>query len=292
MKIVFFGTSDYVLPVLETLLKNFDLRLVVTRPDKPVGRKQILTPSAVKTWAQKNNLAFATPATMKKETLDRANLLDIFKDIQPDLSVVADYGLIIPEEIFNFPKLGTLNIHFSLLPDLRGPSPIQTALLRGNKITGITVFKLESPKELKIKMDAGPIVWQKEYPISENDTAETLYSRLFQEAAKELPGILRDYSLHPNQYPLIFQDHSKATYTKMLSREDGFVPWPQLLNSKDSLTVYNRFRAMFPWPGLWSLRPAQDKPQRMKILKCHLKENELILDEVQFEGKKPQRFIP
>src|SRR3989344_5076200 len=142
MTVIFFGTSNYCLPVLDALKQNFDLKMVVTRPDKPVGRKKILTPSATKLWAQKNNIPVATSLT----NLEMTDL---------DLGIVADFGSIIPGEIFNKPKLGTFNIHFSKLPDLRGASPIQSTLLRGDTTAWVTIFKLEAT------LDTGPFLWQK-----------------------------------------------------------------------------------------------------------------------------------
>lgn len=254
MHVVFFGSSAYCLPVLESLRRNFDLISVVTREDKPAGRKQILTPSPVKVWAQEHEIPLGY--------------------LNADLAIVADYGQIIPEKILNKPKLGTFNIHFSKLPEFRGASPVQATLLKGDKTAWITIFKLEKT------LDTGPILWQKEYPVMPDDTAGSLYARLFEEVAKELPGVMSRIG-HTNLIP---QDHSKATYTKLLTKQDGFVEWKDL----EKPETYNRFRAMTPWPGLWTLRQAQGKLQRMKILKCHPEGNKLILDEIQYEGKKSQ----
>ncbi len=289
MTVVFFGSSDYCLPVLEALHKNFYLALVVTRPDKPVGRKQILTPSAVKLWAQKEDVNFVSPTTLKKDTSDRAATTKVLTDLAPDLAVVSDYGLIIPEGIFKIPKLETLNIHFSRLPELRGPSPVQTTLLEGRKAAWITIFKLENPPELEIKMDSGPIFFQKSYPIDPTDTTQTLYTRLFQEVARELPQVVSGYAkglIKPRP-----QDHSKATFCHLLSRDDGFVKYEDLGKPQ----TYNVFRAMTPWPGLWTIHP---NGKRMKILKCHLEGKtsprlvgpgpKLVFDQIQFEGKIPQ----
>lgn len=294
MNLIFFGTSDYCLPVLEAIHKNFDLKLVVTRPDKPVGRKQILTPSATKVWAEKNNIPVLTPETLKKNTADRDLLNKTLADPKPDLAVVSDYGLIIPEAVFNIPEYGTLNIHFSKLPDLRGPSPVQFTILRGDYDAWITIFKLENPPELKIKMDAGPILHQFHYNIWLDDTTETLYTRLFNEAAVILPAMIKEYINH--EVPLASQDHSKATFSRFITKEDGFVEWSALqqaaqsdaLRTSSTQSVYNQFRAMTPWPGLWTKTP---EGKRMIIRKCHLEEGKLILDEIQFEGKTSQKHF-
>lgn len=273
MEIVFFGTSDYCLPVLEALYQNFELVLVVTRPDKPVGRKQVLTASATKVWAQKNDI----PAVTNLSGLNNlGNLTDL------DLGLVADFGQIIPEEIFARPRLGTFNIHFSKLPDLRGPSPVQSALLRGDTTAWITVFKIDSG------MDTGPILWQKSYPIEPDETAGELYTRLFQEAASEIASLIPQIP----QIPLIPQAGT-PTFCKMLTRQDGFVDYELLSTPANPQQIYNQYRAMTPWPGLWTIVPSVSegphRNKRMKILKCHLENGKLVLDEIQFEGKKPQK---
>lgn len=256
MRVVFFGTSNYCLPVLEILKKSFDLVQVITRPDRPVGRKQILMASAVKTWAIQNQVPVTTE----------------LKPVEADLAIVADFGKIIPPEIFNKPVGGTLNIHFSKLPDLRGPSPVQNTLLRGDTTAWITVFKIDE------HMDTGPILWQKSYPIKPDDTTETLYRRLFSEVANELPEILTldKFSLQPEK---------GATYTKFITKQDGFVDWEKIKSGGQE--VYKQFRAMTPWPGLWSIHP---NGKRIIIRNCHLDDGKLVLDDVQFEGKRPEKF--
>jgi methionyl-tRNA formyltransferase len=246
--VVFFGTSDYCLPVLEALKNSFDLKLVVTRADKPTGRKQILTPSATKQWAQANNVPVSE-----------------FLDLDCDLGIVADFGRIIPEEEFIRPKLGTFNIHFSKLPDLRGASPVQAAILRGDTKTAITIFRIEKT------LDTGPILWQQEFPIESTETAQDLYKKLFGEAAKKIPEL--DFSS-----PLIPQVGS-PTFCKKLTKEDGRVE----LNDPN---IYNKYRAYYPWPGIWTIKDGR----RMKILKCHPDNEKLVLDEIQFEGEKPKQW--
>ncbi len=276
LRVVFFGTSSYSLPVVAALAQHCELLLIVTRPDKPEGRKAIMTASATKRWAIEHNIDTLTPETLKKETPPRRKLEDKLKKLKVDLAIVADYGLIIPEGIFSLPRLGTINIHFSRLPTWRGPSPVQFTLLSGETDAWITIFKLDNHADIPIKMDSGPIIWQKSYPILPDDTTGQLYTRLFEHIAAELPTILSTpFSLTP-------QDHTKATYCRFLTREDGFVPYDQIAKSEN----YNRFRAMTPWPGLWTLTP---EGKRLKILGCHSQGEKLILDEIQYEGKKPQR---
>ncbi|MEK7565920.1 MAG: formyltransferase family protein, partial [Patescibacteria group bacterium] len=191
---------------------------------------------------------------------------DTSLNIDCDLALVADFGQIIPEEIFNKPKLGTFNIHFSKLPDLRGPSPVQSTLLRGDTTAWITIFKLDE------KMDTGPILDQRSFPIFPDDTAQTLYIRFFKEAAKYITALDFSKKLLPQS--------GTPTFCKMLKREDGFIKYEDLENPEN----YNKFRAYFPWPGIWTIK--NDK--RMKILKCHLENQRMVLDQIQFEGKKSQ----
>ena len=299
-RVAFFGTSKYCLPVLEAL-KNLpagrqELVLVITREDKPVGRKQILTPSPVKQWAIKNGIKVDSSG-VAASLLIAPPTAGLQNDEKVDLAIVADYGKIIKHEVYEKPKLGTFNIHFSKLPELRGPSPVQSTLLRGDKTAWITIYKLKYYPELEIKMDSGPILWQKEYPILPDDTTESLYTRLFQEVAKEIPEIIN--SLAACRLPLISQDHSKATFCKMLTKDDGFIEWDLLKNSmyvaccdRNMIPtsrvekLYNQYRAMYPWPGIWTIKDGR----RMKILKCHLEKEKIVLDEIQFEGKTPEKY--
>lgn len=304
MKVIFFGTSGYCLPVLEALKTSFDLKMIITRADKPVGRKKILTPSATKLWAIEHKIPVTNDLPAGKAGYSQIPACD--------LAIVSDYGLIIPEAIFNTPRFGTLNVHFSKLPDLRGPSPVQFTLLRGDAEAWVTIFKLESPPELQIKMDSGPILWQKSYPVKSDDTTQTLYSRLFQKAAKELPGVVQNYQKPENRnQKLIKQDHSAATFTRFLTKEDGFINWGLLQQAlqgeslqslsihpkiqqeatatlKDlpvyqsaSIPLYNFYRALTPWPGMWTIKDGK----RMIVRNCHLEGEKLILEKIQFEGK-------
>lgn len=263
MKIVFFGSSQYCLPILDALKK--DLIFVITREDKPIGRKKILTPSPVKLWAQQNNI----PVEMSLRGIEMTKQ-------SFDLGIVADFGKIIPEEIFNKPRLKTFNIHFSKLPDLRGASPIQSTILRGDTTAWVTIFQIEKT------LDTGPILWQKDYPIFPTETAGELYHRLFQEVAKVLPNLF----LKPETWNLTPQV-GQPTFCKKLTKEDGFIDWSIIHNSKFIIQTYNRYRAYYPWPGLWTI----NNGRRMKILKCHIDKDKLVLDVVQFEGEKPKAFF-
>jgi methionyl-tRNA formyltransferase len=308
VKTIFFGSSDYCLPILEALKK--DLILVVTRPDKPEGRKQTVTPSPVNLWAQKNSVPVITPATLKKDTEDRLVTQRRLKELTPDFAVVADYGLIIPEAVFSLPKHGTFNIHFSQLPELRGPSPVQFTLLQGQLRAWVTIFKLENPPELGIKMDAGPILYQNSFPIFLDDTTDSLYTRLFKEAGTVLLPMLQEHLAYGQA--LTRQDHAKATFCRFLTKDDGFINWETLQKAtrgeeieleelpkiqQEALTisrppepitscpVYHFFQGVTPWPGMWTINP---NGKRVKIITCHCDAKKFVPDEIQFEGKKPQ----
>lgn len=252
--IIFFGTPDFVLPICDALLEIADINVVgvVTAPDKPVGRKQIITPSPIKTWAINNQIP-------------------VFHDIHNSsfinhnsgLGILAAYGQIIPQEIIDlFPK-GILVIHPSLLPKYRGASPVQSAILNGDTKTGCSIIKMDE------KMDHGPIVYQFEEEIKPKDTSMDLYNRIFTKTAEILKTVVPDYldgKIVPQE-----QNHTKATYTKILKKEDGYFG---LNNPPDKEKLDRMIRAYSPWPGVWTLW--QEK--RIKLLPNN---------RVQTEGKNP-----
>ena len=307
MNIVFFGSSDYCLPILETLLVSFNLTAVVTKPDQPIGRKQELLPTKVKLFSIKNHIPFFTP----KDKISLSTLSGNLNDLNPDIFIVADYGLIIPKNIIELPKYKTLNIHFSKLPLLRGPSPVQYSILSGEESALISYMLMDE------KMDTGMILSQTEEKLEGNETTDRLYRKLFNKASSELTDVINRYvsnELKPQK-----QKSIKATYTKLLKREDGFISWQLLfcaikgkvpdgnLILNWSLSKYfsikfctlrftqcfeRALRALSPWPGIWTTVQIIDNDQqttkRLKILKAHIEsETVLILDIVQLEGKKP-----
>jgi len=212
---------------------------------------------------------------------DKKSLEEIKKTKpRPDVGILASFGAIVPKDILNFPKKGILNLHPSLLPKYRGTSPIQFTLLNGEKETGITIIKMDE------KVDHGPIVSQSQEKVLPEDTAKSLYERLFTLGAKTLLTILPAFL--EGKIELRPQDHSQATYTKRLTREDGEIDW------KKPDDFNERFiRAIFPWPGAWTLLRSPSfggQAKRLKILKAHLEKGKLFLDQVQLEGKKPVSF--
>jgi methionyl-tRNA formyltransferase len=213
LKTIFFGSSDYSLRLVDSLINNFQLAAVVTKPDLPVGRQKIPTPTPVKQKAVSEKIPAFTPH-------NKAELLSLqlqLRQFNADIFIVADYGLIIPEIILNLPRLKTINIHFSKLPKLRGPSPVQYTILLGEKKACITFMLMDK------KMDTGDILMQKEFPLAGDETAGDLYTKLFNNAVSELPSIINKYA--KNELKAAKQNAENATYTKLLTRNDGYVPW-------------------------------------------------------------------
>jgi len=214
----------------------------------------------------------------------------IAKEKSPDVGVLASFGAIVPPQFLNFPKHGILNIHPSLLPKYRGASPAQAAILNGERETGVTIIKMDE------KIDHGPIVAQFKEEILPTDTAESLYFRLFSAGAEVLKTILPAYL--EGRIELREQNHSAATYTKKLTREDGFIPLEKIkaaIQSINAETIDRQIRAYYPWPGIWinlklKIQNSKLNNKRLKILRAHLEDNRLVLDQVQLEGKKPVSF--
>lgn len=306
MKLIFFGTPQFVVPVVEAIHKAFrgqnepPIVAVVTQGPKPVGRKKELQYSPVDTWAFK-----------KKIPIYHSSTEFLAEGVVADIGILAAYGEILPDGVLDLFPRGILNIHPSLLPTFRGASPIQATLATGSP-AGATIIKLDS------EMDHGPIVAQFEDEILPDDTIETLRDRLFNRSSEVLVGLLEPYL--KNKITLKDQDHSKATYTKLLKKDHGFIP-PEVLNAAiqgetfkgvfeipfirdfsltpDSLFLERFIRALSLWPGAWTIVTQDSKlskacpfriktQKRLKILKVHIEENsQLVLDQVQLEGKQP-----
>lgn len=272
MKIVFFGTPDYVLPVLTAVHKKFvtgpgksPIVAVVTQSPKPVGRKEIITFSPVDKWAHEHGI----PIHYRASELATDS-------VKADIGILASYGEIIQKDVINLFLHGILVIHPSLLPKYRGASPIPAEISAGDTETGVTIFKMDE------KVDHGPIISQFKEDILPEDTGETLRTRLFERSADVLVELLEPY-LQGKITPKV-QDDSSATYTKIITREDGRID----LNKKSPKEAERFIRAMQPWPGAWTLvhlSPDDQKDRRLKIIAAHLEEGKLVLDEVQLEGK-------
>jgi len=229
------GTPQFAVPGLQALHENgYDISLVVTQPDRPKGRGRKVTPSPVKAAAMGLGIQFIQPTSIKT-----AEFSDQIKSHKPDFQIVIAYGKILPENVLAIPRVGTINIHASLLPKLRGPAPIQWAIINGEKQTGITSMLMDKG------MDTGDILLTEPEPVQPKDTAGTLHDRLAVKGAKVLIETLRklaDRTIHP-----LPQDHSLATYAPLLSKDDGLINW-----SKSAQTLERFIRGVTPWPGAYT----------------------------------------
>jgi methionyl-tRNA formyltransferase len=231
-RIIFAGTTEFGIPTLEKLRKNYELVLVITQPDKPTGRDKKLTPPPMKVWAEKNHIQVLQPTKILD---DKSKILSF----EPDLLLVAAYGQIIPKEILEIPKFGSVNIHGSVLPKYRGATPIQTALLNGDPNTGITLIKMDE------KMDHGDILGIRTIPLTGKETFIEAYKTLAQTAADLTDDVLPNWfagTLKPQP-----QIHNEATFTKIFTREDGKINW-----ARPAIEIYNQIRALNPEPGTWT----------------------------------------
>lgn len=235
MKIVFMGTPTFAVPVLQKLLEaGHDVIAVYSQPDRPSGRGNKLTRTPVKQFALDNELEVRQPKSLRSQEV-QAELASLL----PEVIVVAAYGLFLPLPVLELPPLGCLNIHPSLLPKYRGPSPVVTAILNGDNVTGVTIMKLDEG------MDSGPILAQREVPIGDYETAPELTERLFGVGADLLIDTLQAWAserieAHP-------QDDRQATITSLVKKEDGEIDWN---SSPEHIT--RMIRAYQPWPGTFT----------------------------------------
>lgn len=263
--IIFWGTPDITLPYLEKIDKaGYNIRAVVTLPDRPVGRKQILTAPLSKTWASERNIPVFQP-----EKLDQ-NFADEIARINPDISIVVAYGKIIPENIINIPSLGTLNVHYSLLPRWRGATPVESAILHGDNKTGVSI------QQMVFRLDAGDIFAEKEIVLQGNEFREDLRQHLSEIGSDLLVEFLPDI-LHKTLRPKP-QDESLVTRAKILKKEDG-----EIKLSDDPQTLWQKWRAYFPWPGLFFF---DENGKRIKITQARFENGKFVVEKVIPEGKK------
>jgi len=233
--IIFMGTPSFSIPFLEALLEEgIAISCVITQPDKPKGRGLKRVPPPVKEFALKQGLKVLQPTRLKDPQVIKS-----IQDLDPEYIVVVAYGKIIPGEILSIPGKGCINVHPSLLPEYRGPSPIQQAILDGKTRTGITIMFLSE------EMDAGDIILQEEIEISPEDTTATLTEKIMKVGPPLLIKAL--HGLETGELKPVPQQHELATYTRLIKKEDGLINW------KDSAqTIYNKVRAYNPWPGAYT----------------------------------------
>ncbi|UII57366.1 methionyl-tRNA formyltransferase [Cytobacillus spongiae] len=230
-KIVFMGTPDFSVPVLRTIIEDgYEVIGVVTQPDRPVGRKRVLTPPPVKVEALKHEIPVFQP-----EKIRNPEELSQVLSLNPDLIVTAAFGQILPKELLEAPKYGCINVHASLLPELRGGAPIHYSILQGKEKTGITIMYMVE------KLDAGDILTKVEVPIDERDTVGTLHDKLSTAGSTllstTLPKLIKG-DLEPVQ-----QNEEEATFAWNIKREQEKIDW-----SKAGETIYNHIRGLNPWP--------------------------------------------
>lgn len=244
----FFGTGALAESVLAELYRHgYIPALIVTKPDAPQGRHMILTEPHIKTWANLKGIEVFQPESLKALPSDSPLHSRSF-----DFFVVASYGKIIPDDVLNLPAHGVLNVHPSLLPKYRGPSPLESALLNGDPTTGVSIMKLDS------EMDHGPILAQNEFTISAEATAGTMEVTCGQIGGEILVQCLPHYldgTLLPKE-----QDHNAATICKKITKEMGLITL-----SDDIREVRRKYRALTPWPGIYFFTKHGDRDIRVKI---------------------------
>lgn len=244
LKIVFMGTPEFSVPVLEGLIENYKVRAIVTQPDRPIGRHGEMSASPVKRVGINHTILVLQPDKIKEH-------IEEITSLEPDLIVTCAYGQILPKEILDCPRLGCINVHASLLPKLRGGAPIHRAIMNGYKRTGITIMYMG------IGMDDGDIITQEAIDIDINDTAETLHDKLSilgrDLLLKTLPSIIDGTCGRTKQ------DSSLVTYGFNIKREDERIDF-----SKTKREIYNKVRGLNSWPGAYCLYEGKI----LKVWKC------------------------
>lgn len=293
LRTVFMGTSHLAESILNSLVEcEYNIVGVYTKQDKKVGRKQELSESPVKKIAVKNSLPVFQPLRFNSETIEE------LKNLKPDLIIVAAYGKILPKEVLKIPGFGCINVHVSLLPKYRGPSPIQNALLNGEKETGVTIMLMDEG------IDTGDILFQEKIKIDKDETSESLTGKLTELSSKTLLKTLPlwiERRISPQK-----QDHKKATLCQLIEREDGHIFWED-----EAENIYNRYRALYPWPGIFTFWKNNGSLLRLKLIKISVQKTDVqnqkqigevfqlgekigvktlkgivFLQEIQLEGKK------
>ncbi|AZV46010.1 methionyl-tRNA formyltransferase [Nautilia sp. PV-1] len=227
MRIVFMGSPDYAVKILDELNKRYEIAAVYTQPDKPVGRKKVLTPTPVKKYALEKNLEVYTPVTLKDD--------NTIENLKPDFIVVAAYGLLLPEKILNIAPC--INLHASLLPKYRGASPIQSAILNGDEYTGVTAMLMDKG------LDTGDILsW--DYTEVGRKTSIDLFNELAVIAAKQTPFVIDNFS----KIKPLKQIDALASYSPKIKKSDGYVTF------ESALIIDRKYRAFQPWPGIYCER--------------------------------------
>ncbi len=231
MKIIYMGTPDFAVACLKGILDaGYDVCAVFTQPDKPRGRKMVMTPPDVKVCALERGIPVYQPVSFKD-----GKALEIIKEYNPDVIVVAAYGKILPKEVIDYPKYGCINIHGSILPKYRGAAPIQWSVINGDKETGITTMQMNEG------LDTGDILLVEETPISLDDTAESVFDRLADIGAKLIVETLE--KAEKGELNPVKQNEEESSYAPMLDKNISLIDF-----NKDALTVHNLIRGLYSWP--------------------------------------------
>lgn len=250
---------------------------LVSNPDRPAGRKQLLTPPPTKALITNRHLN--SISILQPEHLD-AVFLNSLSRLRPDFLIVAAYGKIIPKEILAIPPRGAIGVHFSLLPKYRGPSPLQTAILNGETESGVSLYLLDE------KVDAGPLLAQRRLSIA-GYTYQQLVEKFAHTAAEMLIQLLPEFIAEKIK-PLP-QDHTQATFTRKFTAADARVEPLELEmaeagDKEKAETILRKIRALSPEPGVWTMRGGK----RIKLLDAEIQGNKLVLRKIQLEGQKPK----
>lgn len=285
MKLIFMGTPDFAVPCLESLIDaGHDIPAVFTQPDKPVGRKQVMTPPDVKVCALQHGLTVYQPNSMRD-----GSAMEIIKELAPDAIIVAAYGKILPKEMLDFPRYGCINVHGSLLPKYRGAAPIQWSVINGDAQTGVTIMQMNEG------IDTGDILLKRVIPIGIDDTAESMFEKLAELGGKtliEALEMLERGELHPEK-----QDESLACYAPMLDKSISLIDW-----NKTGNEVHNLVRGLYSWPVAYTVlngkklkilrtSPGEKSGEAGQVicldpLTVACSQGSLIIHELQLEGKK------
>ncbi len=280
MNYVFFGTPKFAAIILEKLI-NAEMPPValVCNPDRPVGRKQIITPPPTKLLALEHDIAVLQPESLESDKSQITNY-------KPDFFVVAAYAKILPREILEIPRLGVIGVHPSLLPKFRGPSPIQSAILAGEKETGVSLFLMDE------RLDHGPVIAERKIAIDNLFVySRELENRLAEMSAELLIETLPKFTR--GEITPIPQDESQATYTRKFTSEDAFVSEEDLAaatsgsSPEKAIEIDRKIRALNPEPGVFTLSLSKGGPRRIKLLKAAIEGDRLVLKKIQEEGKNP-----
>lgn len=249
LKIIYMGTPGFSATILEGLISKYNVRAVVTQPDKPSGRGEHINVSPVKQICNEKAILVLQPSKIK-ESVDEILSLD------PDLIITCAYGQILPKEILDYPRLGCINVHASLLPKLRGGAPIHRAIMNGYKETGVTIMYMNE------EMDEGDMIAKKSVTIEENETAETLHDKLSLVGRDLLLEVLPSIIAGTNDR--VKQDDSQATYGFVIKREDEKIDF-----SKTKREIYNKVRGLNSWPGAY----CTFNGKIVKVWECYTTEN-------------------